>query len=243
MIIRDITSSEMTLFASIVGRLQISNSVESVRSAILPDVVKLLRADGGSSFIWRDAERKFCNGLNFGIAPEIHSLYVDWFQTRDPMTFKMRANGRATIVDQVLARSDLLKSEFYNDMLKIDGLEWGINLYSFDDQNRDLGDLRVWRRKDKENFEDREKMLLDIIEPLFRTSLLRENAQRVSLTPREREVVELMSRGCTDRDIARILGMSFSTVRTHLNKTMDKFGCANRAELAATFVKQHGMVS
>ena len=33
-------------------------------------------------------------------------------------------------------------------------------------------------------------------------------------------------------DISRVLGISLSTVRTHLNKAMEKRGCANRAELA-----------
>jgi DNA-binding NarL/FixJ family response regulator len=51
-------------------------------------------------------------------------------------------------------------------------------------------------------------------------------------------VVALVARGCTDRDIARILGIGFGTVRTHLSNAMDKSGCANRAELAAAISRQ-----
>ena len=58
------------------------------------------------------------------------------------------------------------------------------------------------------------------------------------LTPREQEVAGLVARGCTDRDIARVLGIGFGTVRTHLTNAMHKSGCANRAELAAAIARQ-----
>jgi DNA-binding CsgD family transcriptional regulator len=44
--------------------------------------------------------------------------------------------------------------------------------------------------------------------------------------------------GCTDRDIARILGIGFGTVRTHITNAMSKTGCANRAELAAAVARR-----
>ena len=46
------------------------------------------------------------------------------------------------------------------------------------------------------------------------------------------------SRGCTDRDIARILGIGFGTVRTHITNAMSKTGCSNRAELAAAIARR-----
>jgi DNA-binding NarL/FixJ family response regulator len=58
------------------------------------------------------------------------------------------------------------------------------------------------------------------------------------LTPRESEVAGLVARGCTDRDIARILGIGFGTVRNHVTNAMAKSGCANRAELAASVARR-----
>jgi glyoxylase I family protein len=52
------------------------------------------------------------------------------------------------------------------------------------------------------------------------------------LTAREREIAQLIARGCTDLDIARMLRISFSTVRTHVNRCFEKLGCSNRAELS-----------
>ncbi|URK86397.1 helix-turn-helix transcriptional regulator (plasmid) [Rhizobium sp. RCAM05350] len=59
------------------------------------------------------------------------------------------------------------------------------------------------------------------------------NVASEKLTIREREIAFLVARGCRDRDIGDMLGISFSTVRTHLNRAMEKKGCSNRAELAA----------
>jgi len=51
-------------------------------------------------------------------------------------------------------------------------------------------------------------------------------------------IVALIARGCTDRDIARSLGIGFGTVRTHIANAMTKTGCANRAALAAAIARR-----
>lgn len=235
--IRDITSSELVLFADIIHRLQRQRAQDDIRRDVLGDLITLLRADEGCSCIWREKDQKFCESIHIGAPPEIAALYDDWYQFNDPITSRLRAARRATIVDEVLDPRELTKTEFYNDFLQRDRAEWGINIYIYDHQNRDLGDFRIWRRRGKTNFDEREKVLLDVIQPFIRSALLQGHAHNEGLTAREREVTELVARGCTDRDIARVLGISFGTVRTHISRALDKFGCANRAELTAVFVK------
>lgn len=235
--IRDITSSELKLFADIIHRMQGQRAQDDFRRDVLSDLITLLRADEGCSCIWRETDQRFCESIHVGAPPEIASLYDDWYQFNDPITSRLRAARRATIVDEVLDRRELTKTEFYNDFLQRDAAEWGINIYIFDQHDRDLGDFRIWRRRGKTNFGEREKVLLDVMEPFFRSALLRRNVHSDGLTAREREITELVSRGCTDRDIARVLGISFGTVRTHISRVLSKFGCANRAELTAVFIK------
>ena len=52
------------------------------------------------------------------------------------------------------------------------------------------------------------------------------------LTPRELDTVRLVGQGLSNKEIARHLGVSVATVRTHLNKAYDKLGSASRVELA-----------
>lgn len=52
------------------------------------------------------------------------------------------------------------------------------------------------------------------------------------LTPREREVLDLLGEGLTNPRIAHRLSVSVATVRTHLSHLYTKLGCTNRVELA-----------
>jgi two-component system, NarL family, nitrate/nitrite response regulator NarL len=53
-----------------------------------------------------------------------------------------------------------------------------------------------------------------------------------SLTPRERQLVELVSRGLRNRDVAAELGVTEGTVKVYLHGIFDKFGVESRTELA-----------
>ena len=50
------------------------------------------------------------------------------------------------------------------------------------------------------------------------------------LTAREREVIELVSAGATNQEIANALVISESTVKSHVKHILRKLGAANRAE-------------
>ena len=54
---------------------------------------------------------------------------------------------------------------------------------------------------------------------------------RTGLSPRERELVTLVARGCTDAQIAAQLYISVRTVSSHLDRIRDKTGCRRRADL------------
>lgn len=67
---------------------------------------------------------------------------------------------------------------------------------------------------------------------------LREPAQRPHLTspritPRQREVLQLLAAGRSNKEIAIALGLSPATVKTHVAQAMALIGAANRAEAAA----------
>ncbi len=52
------------------------------------------------------------------------------------------------------------------------------------------------------------------------------------LTPRERELVELVRQGLRNRDIAAQLGVTEGTVKVYLHSIFDKVGVGSRTELA-----------
>jgi len=66
-------------------------------------------------------------------------------------------------------------------------------------------------------------------------------ADRSRLTPREREVLALVTQGRTNRVIAAELAISAGTVRSYLSEVLAKLGAANRTEAAMIGI-QRGMV-
>lgn len=65
------------------------------------------------------------------------------------------------------------------------------------------------------------------------TPALRQSAQKLPLTDREREIVMLLSTSVSNRDIALRLNLSVRTVESHIYNAMAKTGTDSRAELAA----------
>jgi ATP/maltotriose-dependent transcriptional regulator MalT len=61
------------------------------------------------------------------------------------------------------------------------------------------------------------------------------------LTDRELEVLRLVARGCTNREIADELVLSEHTVRRHLQNVFGRLGVSSRAA-AATFAVQHDLI-
>ena len=58
------------------------------------------------------------------------------------------------------------------------------------------------------------------------------------LSPRERQILDLVVDGTTNREIANELHLSQNTVEFHVRQLLDKVGDSNRAELATTAPKQ-----
>ena len=63
-----------------------------------------------------------------------------------------------------------------------------------------------------------------------------------ALTPREREILEMMAEGMSNRTIAGRLGISSQTVKFHVASILAKLGAGSRTE-AVTFGVRHGLIA
>jgi len=69
-----------------------------------------------------------------------------------------------------------------------------------------------------------------------------EPRKSVELTPRQREVLQLLAEGRSAREIGLILGISPRTAETHKYKMMDDLGLETTAELVRYAIR-HGLVT
>ncbi|MBQ7234511.1 MAG: response regulator transcription factor [Kiritimatiellae bacterium] len=60
----------------------------------------------------------------------------------------------------------------------------------------------------------------------------------IALTPRQRQVLDSITRGLSNDDITKMLGISKSRVKQHLNEVYNKLGAANRAEAVAIAMRR-----
>jgi len=211
-------------------------------------LLDLLRADQFASFVWDAASRSFGGRVAINMEAANLDRYAQWHQHHDPITFVLQSRRRATRVTEVMPQRALMRTPFFNDFLSRDGLHWGMNLHAFDG-DRQLGDLRIWRRRERGDFGDHEKALLDLIEPAFAGALQRAQraaAAAVALPPpqeapdaawcllseREQQVARCVREGLTDKEIARRMAVGVPTVRTYLRRIFDKLGIERRAALA-----------
>jgi DNA-binding NarL/FixJ family response regulator len=71
---------------------------------------------------------------------------------------------------------------------------------------------------------------------------LAERMMRSDLTPREIEILKLLSKGPTNKEIGRALSISENTVKNHVNSIIEKLEVSDRTEAATTAI-QRGLIS
>ncbi|MGD0228947.1 MAG: response regulator transcription factor [Syntrophorhabdales bacterium] len=58
------------------------------------------------------------------------------------------------------------------------------------------------------------------------------------VTEREREIIDLVCRGCTNREIAASLSLSEHTIKAHLNRIFRKCNATSRSKLITLMMRQ-----
>jgi DNA-binding CsgD family transcriptional regulator len=231
-----------------------------VRERIGAGLLDLLNADYYASYVWDASRAVFGSRVALNMSDGNLSSYEAYYQYHDPITSKMQQQRSATLVEQVMPQSELMRTEFFNDFLHKDGLYWGVNMYAWDgDEN--IGDMRIWRSRKRERFGPDSLQLLELIKPGFVAALRRARGETVAmssssapavdapklaktasarvrgtppttrLSERELAVARLASLGLHDKVIAQRLGVAFTTVRTHLGHVFRKLGVSNRTQL------------
>ena len=240
-----LSGPEQRALASCFALLAQDLNEREIREQIGRAALQLFAADYFASYVWSPEAGRFDDGVSLNMDPANLRKYEAWYQYRDPITFALQSKRHATAVSEVMPRSELLKTEFFNDFLARDGLHWGINLHAFDGAMA-LGDLRIWRGRSRKEFDDHDKLLLDMIEPALAAALRRARGERAgpalpsaSLSRRELEVARCVCRGLTDKEIARELAIGLPSVRTYLQRVFDKLGVHRRAGVAQLVNRLH----
>ena len=247
----NLTQKQWRRLLSVIQHLNDSLDDYAVRERAGRDLLDLLSADYFASYIWDEQASVFSRPVYLNMLRENLKLYEQYYQFHDPITFKMQPYRRAVSVNEVMAQQDLINTEFFNDFLARDGLYYGINIYVYDNGNRNIGDFRVWRSRKRENFDRRELEILDMIAPHFRNAMrnilfakhripaleldeIRKSlCDAYSLTRRELDVATAILEGLPDRKISETLHISMPTLRSHVQHVFGKLDVNSRTEFCS----------
>jgi len=243
-------SSEQTRsLQSLMGLLAEDYSESEVRARVGAELLRLLGADYFASYVWDEARGVFDGRVAINMGDGNLRTYEQYFQHHDPITFQLQKCRGPTLVSQVMRQSELIRTEFFNDFLARDGLYHGVNLFAYSG-SRNIGDLRIWRGRNRPAFDRDTLALLALVEPAF-TRALERGASRsaaqpagaltedllLCLSPRERSIARLLCVGRADKEIAHELDIAHSTIRTHVTRIFAKLGVRNRTELTERLLR------
>jgi DNA-binding CsgD family transcriptional regulator len=245
-----VSAAETRVLSRIFGLLAEDLGEHDVREAVGHLLLELLQADYYASYVWQDKSGRFDKAAFLNMDPKNLAAYEAYFQYHDPITFKLQACREATLVTHVMPQRELMRTEFFNDFLARDGLHWGVNAYSYVG-DRNIGDVRIWRSRRRENFDAHTLELLRLIEPAFTGALVRAEGMLVEddvtsapsaalkLSARELEIARMIADDLSDKEIAWRLGVEISTVRTHLKRIFAKLGVRRRGSVASLLSRRY----
>ncbi|HEY4066553.1 MAG TPA: LuxR C-terminal-related transcriptional regulator [Burkholderiaceae bacterium] len=230
------------VLARVMATLAEPHQEAEIRRRVGALMLELLEAQHYASYVWDAPGDRFGAGVHLHMDPANLLQYERYYQFHDPITLRLQQHRRAVRVTDVLAQEQLTRTEFFNDFLARDGLHWGVNLFAWRGEHN-IGDMRIWRGRGRENFGADELALLEFVRPAFVAALSRglvgtapepvpdqvpDPRPEIRLSGREREVADLAACGLHDKEIARRLGISVTTVRTHIDHAFRKLGVTNR---------------
>ncbi|HEX6557678.1 MAG TPA: response regulator transcription factor [Ktedonobacteraceae bacterium] len=87
-----------------------------------------------------------------------------------------------------------------------------------------------------------QELMASLLQRLARETARQEDLPPVQLSPREREVLQLLTKGLTNREIARKLTVSVSTAKIHVEHILAKLEVSDRTQAAVRAIET-GLVS
>ena len=207
---------------------------EPMPDAALLAVQRLLSADTVGYFRgapWDRQRRQIwvAGGCREFPLPIVEAMHA--FRHQNPLTPSPATLGRAVMTSDYLDRRAYHRLDLYNTVGRPLGIEASMEFW-FQPPGGPVEGLTL--DSGRLAFSERDRNVLDVLgQQLIRLARARAEARTTHaaarLSRREAEVLEMVARGGTNADVARRLGISPTTVRTHLENAFAKLGVHTRS--------------
>lgn len=176
---------------------------------------------------------------------KVERNYAHNFRDLDPLNPALFATSDESVVciDEQISEKELVQTEYYRRFMVPEGHRHVTDM--FFRRNGDIvAVLTMLRDEMRGPFTPDELSLLRKLQPFLEYTLntvylpkrvqQRQSAATLyGLTEREVDVLELIVAGANNKEIARELGLSLATVKTHIQHIFQKVGVSSRTALSA----------
>ncbi|SUC34450.1 CsgBAC operon transcriptional regulatory protein [Providencia rustigianii] len=170
------------------------------------------------------------NHVLYGISPHMHHEYLTHFSHHDPL-HPDHFRGEDLQLVKMAPEMRQQNKTFFHDFMQPNQLADMAEIF-IRRKNKIIAGISVLRDKP---FTPQEVVRLNAILPiaeLMTFDVLPDSL--VSYTPKEQEIIHLVREGASNKRIALLLGISLSTVKTHLRNIFTKANVSNRTELVSS---------
>lgn len=179
------------------------------------------------------------DGVLLNTRPEnyVHHYLENSYVTEDPAVTQISQFNRPFSLTELLDADNLSKKE---RRIVHEGSEFGINEALIIPIINNNGDVAVLSPCGKyPDLSKRARSVTEMVgiyahQKLRRMALAKKKEPPIEsrLSQRERDVMQWVAHGKTNDEIAALLGVTHSTVRSHIQRIMNKLGAANRTGAA-----------
>ena len=191
-----------------------------------------------AAFYRIDENLQACEFQLLGMQAPMHDTYLSQFKHLDPLNPSACASAGLPVMSlqQGLRRQPSTNNHPYQRFLKLYSIIDVVEVVAHVG-TRPVAGISLLRHADLGCFKPEE---LAGLHPLH--GLMQMAAQTLAvgpcrfagLTPREREIAELLRDGNSNKELARQLGLGLPTVKTHMLNLFRKVGVTSRTELVST---------
>jgi DNA-binding CsgD family transcriptional regulator len=198
-----------------------------------------------SAFYLVDPDMRHRGVVLRNLEPEVERDYASNFRHIDPLNPALfaRTDDRVVCIDEQMSERKLLQSDYYLEFMLPNNHRHVADMF-FRRESDIIAVLTMLRSELEGVFTVDELTQLRKLQPFLEYTLnsvylpkriqQRRGAQeRFGLTDREVDVLELIVAGANNKEIARELGLSLATVKTHIQHIFHKAEVSSRTALSA----------
>lgn len=216
---------------------------------LIKEIEDLLDASGAVFYDMQGSHSRpeFGESVYWQIERSFGELYSEYYHEFDPCMQSLQSDdtnpslAMATTAKAIASFAEYERSEYYHDFLQPQSIHSSI-IFNVSDHTGLLGLFGFQRPKSAKPFDRDSELLIRAIAAPIAQALSRRRAENPTplivnvgetpLTPRQIEVAALVTRGLSNPEIAKELGVALKTVEHHISNIYAVLGVRNRVTLA-----------